>query len=234
MNLNTLYNFLRYVSNKEQIGDVLSPSSFNVMLEAANVDYFKKTYGLPEEYQPGMPLPRVSYDITQKIIDSMRPFKKNKTILTDNNGEASLPSDYIHFTGMIRSNYINEDNCETSMSYASVEEMKDAQLADRLSNSITVPTKNNPVFIISGDGMSFYPKEKATYTMYYIRIPKKPVFAYTIEGDQVVYDEEGSTQIEWGEEVHMDIARLMLAYAGINMRDRELQAYSERFKQEGA
>ena len=75
INVNELYEFVQFVSNKEQSGYV-KPSEFNLAIDRAQMQLFMERYNNPAEYQPGRPVPRVAYQQTQKISDDLRPFIK--------------------------------------------------------------------------------------------------------------------------------------------------------------
>jgi hypothetical protein len=233
MNLGELYDFLRYVSNKEQMGDSISPSAYNTMLKAANLDLFKRMYDIPERYQVGMPISKISFELTQKLIDSTSTFKETKEILTDSSGKAPYPSDYIHMTAVLSKRYERSSDCEFVVYSGSTEGLKENQIADRISNSITIPTRRDACYVLNSDNIQFYPEEKGMYTIRYIRLPKTPEFGYDIIDDEIVYNPATSTEIEWGEEMHLDIARQCLVYMGKNLSDQALLQYSEQHNETG-
>ena len=233
MNLGQLYNFLRFISNKEQMGDSISPSAYNTMLRASNLDLFKRMYGIPERYQPGMPITNISFELTQKLIDSTTTFKRINDIVTDDNGKVAYPDDYVHITAVLSKRYERDGDCDFETYYGSTEELKESQLADRLSNSITMPTRRDAAYILNSNHIQFYPQERGSYTIRYIRLPKTPYFAYDVIDDEIVYNPTDSTEIEWGEELHLDIARQCLVYMGKNLGDESLRQYAEQHNETG-
>ena len=76
MNVDQLYQFINFIANKESSGAHMGPDEFNELLPRAQDDFFIKRYGVPEDYQPGRPFPRQAFELTQKILDDLRPLKK--------------------------------------------------------------------------------------------------------------------------------------------------------------
>ena len=97
IDINELYRFVQFVSNKEQSGYV-KPSEFNIAVDRAQMQLFMERYNNPAEYQPGRPIPRVAYQQTQKISDDLRMFIKRVTLPINSNGMMNYPDDYIHFS----------------------------------------------------------------------------------------------------------------------------------------
>ena len=97
ININEVYKFVQFISNKEQSGFV-KPSEFNIAVDRAQMQFFMERYNNPAEYQPGRPIPRVAYNQTQKVSDDLRQFITRATLPVDNTGLMSYPLDYLHFS----------------------------------------------------------------------------------------------------------------------------------------
>jgi len=67
----------------------------------------------------------------------------------------------------------------------------------------------------------------------YIRIPKTPIRAYTIQNDDDVYDPANSVQLEYPETTHYDIAYIILKMMGLNIRKEEIVAFANQRQKEG-
>ena len=240
MNLGEILSLINYISNKDQTGRTMTPNQFNLLLDASNNDYFKKKYGLPEEYQPGQPFPAQSYEITQKITDDMRSFKKwlggrdYPALSIDTSGRADIPTDYVHYSSIRYRKVTNSADCTTpTTEYKTIEVLTDAQIGDRLQNSIKMPTIDNPICSFYSDYIQFYPITLARTDFTYLRYPTTPIFGYTIVNDVEVYNPSTSTEIEWPDINHLDIVRIILSYIGINLREPQLFQYAEMKKKEG-
>lgn len=226
MTVDEIRLWVNFELNKHQTGNTLNQEEYNLCLKWANQQYFKTKYGLPEEYQPGQPLPRQAFQITQKIIDDMRPFLLSKggknlpQLPIDINGHANYPSDYIHLSSI---RYKNRP----------VQNISNDVLGDRLDSSIVAPSEKYPICCFYNDYIQFYPKDMAYVDFDYIRMPVTPFWAVTIVDDEYVYNPNQSIQLEWAEQTHIDIANLVLQYASVNLRDFQITQLSEQRKNQG-
>lgn len=228
MTVEELFRFVNFVSNKNESG-AIGPDEFNNVLQVVNIDYFKELYGLPEEYQPGRPLPRKAWQMTQKITDDLGRFLKSENLVVTN-GYADLPADYVHASSMMY-NFVKTSKCGTTTKKCSVpvEFVNDDEYNKRLCHSIAKPSYRYPIYTREEDRLKFAPEDIDSVHLNYLRLPEKPERAYTVVNDESVYDPGNSTQLDWPETTHNDIAIRVLAYFGIHLREGELaQAVKQR------
>jgi len=234
INVDELKIFIDFVANKEQSGTSYSIPQLNNIFQAANIDLFKLRYGLPEEYSPTMPLPRQSYEITQKIKDDLRACKvvANLPVV---NGEMMLPSDYVHETDMTYRKILNADCGEApTVHYRPIQMMDDDKWSERRSNIIKKPSTDFPIANILSDRIRIEPKSIKSVEFSYLRIPSKPIWAYTFDSNNIEkYDPVNSVDFDWNGILFTDIAKLVLGYIGINLRDQELQGAIDNYKVKG-
>jgi hypothetical protein len=229
-----IWDFVEYITNKENEGNTTTPDQRKLVLKAANIDVAKRKYGLPEEYQPGMPLPKMGYEQTQKMIDDMHQFKytmgRDGVVMhVDSEGRADIPSDYLHFV----SGHVIE-NIGNIVKYNSVEHLSSAQAADRIGDSIKYPTIRDPIFETKNTYFQWYPKDVGQVLFTYIRLPQTPYYAYTVnEEDIQEYDPINSVHFEYPDDMFMDIVSVILGYVAPQMRDETIMGYSERRKELG-
>lgn len=229
-NINDIYLLVEYILNKDQFGHAFNNDEFNLAIKGVNQDLFKKKYGLPEDWRPGMPLSREYWQISQKITDDMRHLLKwlgGKTypmLQVDSNGRADIPSDYIHQSS-IRFN----NNGKT----VQVEVLFDNEVADRLENPNRTPDYENPACSFYSDYIQFYPKNLHYVDFVYLRTPAIPVRAVTIADDIETYDPANSVDPEWPKDMYMDIVRYILSIAGVNLDSQRVFQYAEAKKQQG-
>jgi len=239
MNLGELYKFINFIADKEVSGQTMTPEQFNLNLKAVNLEMLKLKIGLPEEYQPGMPLPKQALEITQKITEDIRPFKvwyggpDYPQLPIDSYGRSTFPSDYAYPSSIRHKRYTNTGCSAYDKEYNSLEILFDDQIGDRLANSIKMPTVKDPVCVFYSDYIQFYPTTLTSVDFTYIRKPVTPIFGYTLVDDVPVYNAATSTELEWDEILHVDIARMILSKVGINLKDAEIWQYSETKLQKG-
>jgi len=238
--VNKIYDFCNFVTNKEQAGNTINALEFNTLLYAVNLNFFCQRYGLPQQYTPGQPLPKISYEITQKITDDLSKFKVRmgidcEAMIVDVNGHANIPSDYLHFSSA-RYNQITNNSCGNSkVKVRTIEHLTDAQLGDRLTDSIKMPTTKHPVFTTFKNYFQFYPKTLRYVEFTYLRLPITPIYNYTTDEttDLEVFTETGSVHFEYPEDCFSDLVGLCLSYIGVNLRAVDIVQYAEMLKEKG-
>jgi hypothetical protein len=234
INVNELKIFIDFIANKEQSGTAYSIIQLNNAMQAANIDLYKLRYGLPEDYIPGMPLPRQAYEVTQKIKDDLRAFKEKISIPVDQFGIMQLPSNYVHKTAIEYVKITNSPDCEIPEALTkSVEIIDDDKWSERVSNTIKKPTLDFPICNFLKDSIRFEPKNLGQVELSYLRIPIKPIWGYTFQNGVEVYNASTSVDLEWNEILFTDIAKLILNYLSINLKDGELQQAMAEYKTKG-
>jgi hypothetical protein len=234
INVNELKIFIDFIANKEQSGTSYSINQLNSAFNSANIDEFKLKYGLPEEYVPGRPLPRQAYEVTQKIKDDLRVFKETAIIPIDEFGIMTLPNNYVHKTSIEYMKVLNSPDCnEPIVSTKSVEIIDDDKWSERKSNTIKKPSLDFPICNFLKDSIRFEPKSLRQVEFSYLRLPNKPIWGYTFQNGIEVYDPITSIDFEWPEILFTDIAKLVLNYLSINLKDTELQQAMAEYKSKG-
>jgi len=234
INVNEIKIFIDFIANKEQSGTSYSIDQLNNLFQSANIDLFKQRYGLPEEYTPAMPIPRMAYENTQKIKDDLRSCKEVEVIKINSLGEMILPEKYIHPTSIIYTKVVNQ--CcgnPPKISYREVQKIDDDKWAERLSNSIKKPSKDFPICNFLKDRIRFEPKDLNKVEFSYLRSPNKPFWGYNIVNGVEVYDETKSVNFDWSEILFTDVSKLILGYMSINLRDGELASAIDQYKTKG-
>ena len=234
INVNEIKLFIDFMANKEQSGTAYSIDQLNNLFKTASIDLFKQRYGLPEEYAPGMPLPRMSYEVTQKMKDDLRACKEVENITVDSAGHMLLPLNYVHPTAITYIKITNQccDN-PPKISYNDVDKIDDDKWARRISNSIKKPSKDFPVCNFLKDRIRIEPRDLGRVEFSYLRIPNTPVWAYTLVGGVEQYDPLNSVDFDWSEILFTDIAKMILGYLSINLRDGELASAIDQYKIKG-
>ncbi len=241
MNVSEILQYVNFRLNKEQSGRSMTEDQYNLILQVINVEYMKWKYGLPEEYQPGSPIPRQFWEATQKITDDMRWAKvkmggqEGGQMVVDTNGIAQIPSNYLHYSS-IWFNYLkNNPECgkPASKKVFPVEVLFDDQVGDRITHPVKGPTLKYPFCCFYNDYIEFWPKTLGNVEFTYIRIPTTPVYAYTVVNDEPVYNAAASVQLEWPVDCHADIANLIVGLASENLRDQFMKQVSTERRERG-
>lgn len=226
MTVEEIRQWVDFELNKNQTGGTLSPEEYNLCLKWANQEYFKLKYGLPEQYRPGQPLPAQAWAVTQENIDALSPFlsaqggRDYPPLRVDVDGRATIPSDYVHVSS-VRYNDL------------AVEVLSNDVIGNRLQSPIVYPDKKYPICTFYSGYIQFYPKDLGFVNFDYLRMPQTPVWGYTIVNDQPVYNPNTSTQFEFSDIYHMDLAAMIVSYAASNLRDQLAIQLAEQRKIQG-
>lgn len=234
INVNDIKVFIDFMANKEQSGTSYSIPQLNNIFYAASIDLFKLRYGLPEDYSPEMPFPKQAYEVTQKMKDDLRSCKVLVTLPVIS-GEMMLPTDYIHITDLTYRKVVNSTcgNAPTTKK-RQVELIDDDKFSVRCSDTIKKPSIDFPVANMLSDRIRIEPTIITSVEFSYLGMPAKPEWKYTFDSNNIEkYDPTNSVNFSWNEILFTDLAKIILGYIGINLRDAELQASIENYKTKG-
>ena len=232
MTLWDMFSLIKYVTNKDFSGNIVTPDRFKELLPVVNIDLFRNKYGLPEEYQPGRPIPREYVDITLKNTDDLKAFKMpgiNSPVVS---GVLSFPSDYAH-RDTVSYNFTKTINGIATVLPRPVEILREAEFSSREGNYTKRPTTANPIGVVRSDGIHVRPISITEVDFNYYRWPRDPVFGYVLGDGFITYNAATSTEYEWPVDEHLTLVRMMLGYVGVNLREGELVQYSEQKLQTG-
>jgi hypothetical protein len=224
---------MELILNKDYGGNVLTPERFRQLIKVVNIDKFKKKFGLPEEYQPGRPIPREYVEITLKNADDLRKFKATPLINTPAvAGLLPYPEDYAHRDQIVYNQTVFT-GVASEVIPRQVEILTETQAAARRSNYTKAPTTTYPIGVMRSAGIQIYPITITEVDFYYWRFPVEPVFSYNQYAGYITYNAAASVEFEYPADEHTSLVVMMLGYLGINMRENDILQYSEMKKQTG-
>ena len=226
--INDVYLLCYTLADKYQSRQ-LSDAEFNQLIDASNLDLWKLKVGLPEEYQVNAPFSRQAWQVSNKISDDMRYFITESTINKNNSGIFPYPTDYGAFSSMRYDRILNND-CDTpDLKVRTVELVTDAELSERLDNTIIPPDYEYPVGAWYGSGWKVYPTIINKVKLTYLRLPTTPVRGYILDPvtDLTQYDPLTSVQLDYPKTLWVDFAYNVLKKMAINIREEELYQMAE-------
>lgn len=184
-------------------------SQFNTDAPRAVIDAFN-------EYYEG-------YSATQKLHDALSPFKATPygfTVSSSVNGIINLPSDYGHLLNISVNRYNNITQRAVRKGVALVNE---DELDAALESQVRPVNLNTPIAIGSNKFIQLYPATPQTGVVDYLRMPKKPVYAYTTNGRRQVYDNVNSVDIEFSDLYMSNVIAKIVDYAAAYLQDKDAQ-----------
>jgi hypothetical protein len=255
-----LKRYIEYLAAKDISGGYIPPVDYNDSIAILTNKIVRKYFGLPEQYQPGSPIPGISWEVSQLVTDYISQLKPTKILSVDKNGIATKPSDYLHKSS-IGASWItvveNTDNdtlaeecCEEGetvqttkakstktmydVSWIPVTVVSDNEKYSWIGSELRKPTKQYPIAIFEdADKIQFYPQNIKSVKFTYIRYPKKPIWNYNIIQGQPVYTALGSQDIELPEICIDELAVTILDRIGITIREPGLVDWSRFIKSTG-
>ena len=244
INIDDFKTFTEFLAKKSGKGDYATPSQFNLLTNRALIEFITKRNGNELEYQPGRPVPRISYEKTADVMDDLRYIKEVRefvvtnnqigipdgTTVTDING--AICPEYIHWKSL-RSYYLVQEGTEIVKKEYDIDVVTENELGRRLVSQVNPPSKKFPIAQIKSAYIKFWPTNLQYVVMDYTRYPLTPVWNYTIVNNRPVYTSTGSVDIELPKECMNELAMMYLSYLGINMRDGELVQFAEMNKTKG-
>jgi len=235
INVDELKQFLDYITNKEQSGNTMNPVQYNMLLRRGMEDQYSWLYGSYQSYLEDHPYPKVAYEQTQLVKDFLRIFKETESISVDAQGKMIIPDNYNHYTNI---DFLYKKNNPTTkkvdIKRIGVEIIDDDKFTGRINHPIKIVRKDRLVIgNFHNTYVEYYPNDIASVDFTYLRNPVAPLWAYTIVSDVAIYDPGNSVQIELPVMLTNQLARIILSYIGINMREEKVVNYAETIKTKG-
>jgi len=226
LTVDDIYQTVGFFARKYQSG-AISGVEFNLTLVAANIKYYKKYLGIPENIVIGSPNPALCWQIGNSVSDRMRQFVKYEQPISQNpiTEFFNYPTDYVGFSSM-RFPYTYVKNCKTTLIKRRIEMVSDGEMTDRLEASLTPPTLRRPVSTWADTGFVVEPRTVNNILLTYLREARTPVWAFTVVNDEEVYDPANSVQFEYPSICDIDLCMLMLEMWGISVQDEEVVQYA--------
>lgn len=241
ININDFKEFVFFVMNKEGKGSV-SPSEFNIATNSALRTWTMQKYGNDAEYQPGMPIPRRSWQITSKITDDLkhlleyRPFSviDGKVLLPDGtlyDLDGSIAPDYLHYSSLNFTYY--QAGSSVVVRKVPIKVIRDSEFSVIESSEVNRATQRFPKATFRSEYIEILPKSINSIFLSYLRQPMVSKWEYTLVNNRPVYDPINSIDLDAPLEAFNDIAMLTVNLMGINLRDADITQYSQGKHQEG-
>jgi hypothetical protein len=240
MTLGNMYDLVNLIVNKDFSGNVITPDRFNQLIKVVQLDWFRNKYGLPEEYQPGRPIPKEYAEVTLKNMDDLKAFKVFLKNVPLTNGTIPYPANYCHRAEITNNFTIKIDKVDTVLPKG-VEILNESQLSSRLGNFTKRPVSRMPIGVLRSDAIYIWPWEVSNIVpdpitavdFAYFRYPIDPEFVYAQGDGFITYDPVNSTECEAPADEHIVLVRMLLSYIGVNLREGDIVAYSEQKLKEG-
>lgn len=218
MNISEIHDFIDLITSQER-GGFNTPAEKDSALDRANLTLF--------EYY------RLIYATSIEAKEALAPFRVKYDYTTSGTGQITLTSGQ-EFVRLLAMDVMVSDST-TPSGYNSdrrypVMFPNEDELASRLNSQNKQPTATAPIADTHGVGWyDLYPEQVHSGTMYFLKRPQQPIFAYTQSGRAITYDAANSQQLLWSEPYLNKVIFLALRYLGINLDNDKLVAIATEF-----
>lgn len=220
MDVNQVYDLVKFIANKNQQG-YITPSQFNLIINQAQNSYTSFLLGSFQQYMPGRPMARVELGNNSIVRQRLAPIIKAATLTIDGTGFSPYPSDYVQVDA-IRTNLLQRIRFVQQDSLYSYY------------NSVIDPVADNPIYLLEDNGLRFYPATLGSAKLSYVSDPVDIVWAYTLDANgRPVYDASNSVDPVWHVTSILEIVTRALAMIGVNLQAGAISQYAQEIKTNG-
>lgn len=221
-----IIKLVNLVLNKDLSGNAFTKEDYETSINTQSLRLFKRKLGLPEEYQRDSPVAQEGVDVSKKIDQDLSPFLNSATV-TKTGATINLTTQNPAFIASFM---------PVPQGLRGFDEVTLGELPERLTNSITHPTLDDPIVVRSGKNkFDLYPSGILGATIAYYKYPTPAVVRWTRNSVTLrpEYDLANSVELEWDDINKMDIAYMILRDAGINIQRRDIQQYADNLVKTG-
>jgi hypothetical protein len=205
LNVDKVFRFVQFVANKESRGWV-SPSEFNIAAELSQIAVYSRLESM--------------FLMNKKIHSDMRPFLEMESM--PNASPRAFPT---NFRQLIDARISGTD--------VEVKELTQAEFGAVQNSSLLAPSAAYPKCVVRNDGIYIYPVTvtDAVIAEYISKLSTVPTWAYTVPTTRPVYDSGNSVDFEFEDNLFLEIAMLILANVGMNIKENAVTQYGMAFNQ---
>ena len=244
MTIKDTHDLLLFELNKNEYG-YISHEEIDKVLDRAQMEELKFLLGDEREFSAGVPIGRAAFGVSQSLNNALNPFIKpseytNIVYNGSNNGTqldsinssdpqyVVLPSDWLYtlelvdFSG-VRLDIIPQGKISSRLrSYLNTEKFLTYAGVGGTFNGNAFTTAAYRIYN-EGAGVGGF-----TATLWYLKRPAKPNFAFTQSGRTITQDVAGSTDLEW-DDIHINkIIVRALVLLGINVENQNVLALNNQ------
>jgi len=209
LGVDKVFRFVQFVANKESRGWI-APEEFNIAAELAQIAIYSR---LESQFLQN-----------KKVHADMRPFLRTQSISHSGSFHA-FPTEFRQFLS-------GADTADNEIIELTLSELQAA-----LASTITAPTTSYPICVVKDDGIYVFPQSITTnVTVHFIAkldSANPPEWGYTVVSGRPVYASGSSTDFEFEDNLFLEIASLVLANTGMNIKDESVTQYAMTFNKQG-
>lgn len=207
-NINTVYEGVFDIVNKNQVGGYLSSDEFNRYASVVLREWINEAY--------------LNYDTTQNTTDNLQYIKVTYTPIVTSDTQITLPEDYMHLVALSTRVYVSQ----TESYLSNIEILSDSEYRQREMVTALKPSKNFPAAVLKDGYIQLYPLGLASVAnVDYLKQPITPEWGYTVVNGVKVYDSASSTDFDVPIQHTEDLIQRIVKKLGFQIRDEAMVAY---------
>ena len=227
INVNTIYQRVLAIANKEQRGYV-TPQEYNVFANAAQADIFEQYFYDLNQFMRRPGNDTRFADSIDNIEEKISLFEVFGTSVTDVGGDGKdeliLPTDLYRLSTVL----LSQKECEK----VSIKKFK--QLVQ---SNIVIPTNSQPVYVKNANGIlvyggatasPYYEVKQSGVTVNYIKNPSTVKWGFVMVNNEPLYDPSNSTNFELHASEQRNLVNKILELAGISMEAGDIYQAADK------
>lgn len=225
INVNTIYQRVLAISNKEQRGYV-TPQEFNVFANAAQMDIFEQYFYDLNQFMRRPGNDTRFADTIDSIEEKISLFEKyNATLAYDSDLEIfTLPTD------LYKVNSLTFNSAEAT-------NVSNKDLTYVLGSNLNIPTNNQPIYTKNYYGIAvygglatspYYEKKTSDVKISYIVKPATVKWGFIMVNNEPLYNADTSTNFELHASEQRNLVNKILQLAGISMESGDIYQASDK------
>lgn len=225
MNINEVFELMKYAVAKNSSQGYLSPSDFDLCINQAQISYVDYLLGQYQRYQVKRPIPIVAFGENERIRTSLAPLIY----------ETIIPINSVTGIGAFPYGFLQVDAMWGQYGYYNIRFTEQDRLSSNIRSVIDTPTTTNPVYLIRHEGFQFFPPETGNARCSYVSQPPSMRWGYTNNPLTGIpeYNAVTSSQPVWDDTDLLNIIVRALALVGVNLQLGVVMQYSNEIKQGG-
>lgn len=213
VNINTVYQKVQALANKEQRG-YITPNNFNLFADQAQHEIFDnyfhdlRTAQLKSKNDTG-------YADEIEVLESRISMHSSTTSISISGELHPLPSNAYNVSSLTLYNTSLAKNVY-------VNRVEDSELREILLNPLTAPTTGRPVYIEQNGSVRVYPATSQSIDITYTVRPQTPNWGYVVVSGVAMYNSNTSIDFDLHVSEEHNLVTRILQLAGIATKDVEL------------
>lgn len=206
MDINEIFERVKYLADKSGLDSYISPNDFNQMFNGASMRHYNSQYKI--------------YAATQRISDSLSVHLSEPIdIVLNSDGQYILPENVMHVASVMK---------RYNGTFKKVDRVELDRLAPYLSNSYDAPDEEFSIYVKYKKYIMVYPVDSKGIVVTNLLRPIPAKWAYTLDSrGRPVYSSAASIQTAWSDTDIDSIIYEMLKDYAMNAKDGELENYTQ-------